>query len=196
MGLTTTDASGDVKTTDAGFGGFTFFPEAPGVVFVTDVSWEDYPDVKAALAQAQLPRAERDPALPRLSMPATELFSAIACIEGALEASGLRSVTRAIIAVGDCQPAAAALNRASSGVPQMRRLVQAARLTSQQWLGVQVPREANTDADRLSHPSMVAEVIAAATLAGYRVVRSPVPAACWVHLRAAIAASSPDDDDF
>ena len=129
-------------------------------------------------------------------MPAAELFTTYACAEAALAAGGLLSTTRAVVAIGDCQPAAAALNRASSGVPQLRALLRAARRSLQQWLGVQVPRELNLDADHLSHPSSVAEVVVAAEAAGLRVVMAPVPAHCWERLREAIAASTPGDDDF
>eukprot|EP00965_Chrysotila_dentata_P007489 243110-Pleurochrysis_carterae.AAC.1 len=73
---------------------------------------------------------------------------------------------RAIIAVGDCEPAAAAANAATSGVPQMRALVKEMRGLAAQWLAVAVPREANGDADRLSHPAQAAAVRAEARAAG------------------------------
>eukprot|EP00965_Chrysotila_dentata_P077203 2548956-Pleurochrysis_carterae.AAC.1 len=59
---------------------------------------------------------DADPA-PRLSMPAAELFGMWAVAEAAARAEGTRP--RAIIAVGDCDPAASAVNAAASRTPQM-----------------------------------------------------------------------------
>ena len=42
------DASGDVAGGDAGFGGVTYLPDAPGIAFVTSVPWP--PDLAEALA--------------------------------------------------------------------------------------------------------------------------------------------------
>eukprot|EP00965_Chrysotila_dentata_P084945 2803957-Pleurochrysis_carterae.AAC.1 len=46
----------------------------------------------------------------------------------------------AVIAVGDCNPAAAALNAASSGAAAIRALLGHARDLKRQWLVVSVPR--------------------------------------------------------
>ena len=128
-------------------------------------------------------------------MPAAELFTSWAVAEAALEAGAPRSETSAIIAIGDCQPAAGALNRASSPVGTLRCLLQHMRQRVQQWLGVQVPREINLDADELSHPSRLQAVLDSipSTLA---CVVAPVPSHCWAALRTAIAASDPSDADF
>ena len=68
----------------------------------------------------------------------------------------------------------------------------------QQWLGVQVPRELNTVADLLSHPSRFHEACAAVAGSGVTPVSAPLPPAlpAWAALRAAIAASLPSDSDF
>eukprot|EP00965_Chrysotila_dentata_P106148 3506078-Pleurochrysis_carterae.AAC.1 len=83
-------------------------------------------------------------------MPAAELFGIEAVARAAASAAG--TAVAAVISVGDCQPAAAAVNAATSGTAQMRALLQSARALTKQWLAVAVPREANGDADRLSHP--------------------------------------------
>jgi hypothetical protein len=66
------DASGDVASGDAGFGGFAFHPAAPGTAFIADAPWP--PDIAEALAESA-----REPHLrlggPRFSMPAAELFA-------------------------------------------------------------------------------------------------------------------------
>eukprot|EP00965_Chrysotila_dentata_P055069 1827206-Pleurochrysis_carterae.AAC.1 len=86
---------------------------------------------------------------------------------------------QAVVAVGDCDPAVAALNAASSGSAAMREVLRAARGLTAQWLAVSVPREANTDADRLSHPSLLEAVAAEAREAGLTVRRARIPEACW-----------------
>eukprot|EP00965_Chrysotila_dentata_P032314 1077149-Pleurochrysis_carterae.AAC.1 len=55
-----------------------------------------------------------------------------------------------------------------------------------QWLAVSVPREANVDADRLSHPHLFGEVDADAAAAGWVPRRARVPAHCWRALRDAM----------
>ena len=131
-------------------------------------------------------------------MPAAELFTQWACLEAALDVSGLRDHTQAAIAVGDCQPAAAALNRASSGAAVMRDTLAAARGCVQQWLGVQVPRTLNTLADLLSHPSRLHEALAAIAELGLTPVLAALPPRhrCWAALRASLAAADPSDDDY
>ena len=190
------DASGDVAGGDAGFGGVTYLPDAPGIAFVTSVPWP--PDLAEALAQSALQPHLRSGA-PRLSMPAAELFTSWACLEAALGVSGYRDRIRAAIAVGDCQPAAAALNRASSPISLMREILHAARASLTQWLGVQVPRELNTLADVLSHPSRLPEALATIAAQGDTTpVLAPLPPdhPVWATIRAAIAVSDPADADF
>jgi hypothetical protein len=103
-----------------------------------------------------------------------------------------------VIAVGDCEPATRALDalRGSSTSPHMRSLVQRAELAPWRWLSVHVPREANVDADRLSHPQMAAAVldeVAAAHLTPTRLggAEGEVAEADWEATRRAIAAGVP-----
>ena len=100
----------------------------------------------------------------------------------------------AVIAVGDCDPAARALDAASSGTPQMDALLVSARQRVKQWLGVAIPREWNLDADRLSHPAQLDAVLADARAAGLlpRVVLAPDE--CWRTLRAAMRLDPRHDD--
>eukprot|EP00965_Chrysotila_dentata_P123505 4082530-Pleurochrysis_carterae.AAC.1 len=74
-------------------------------------------------------------------MPAAELFGAWAVAE-AVSATRVERPA-AVIAVGDCDPAASALNAASSGAAAMRELLRCARRLTSQWLAVSIPREAN-----------------------------------------------------
>ena len=107
--------------------------------------------------------------------------------EAVQEFTGKRYQT--VVAVGDCRPAAIALTSARSRSSVMRPILAEWRQTGQQLLGVWVPRELNTDADRLSHPSLRAEVEKDAVKAGFRVVWLEVPVRCWqTALRAAGAA--------
>eukprot|EP00965_Chrysotila_dentata_P203710 6181899-Pleurochrysis_carterae.AAC.1 len=117
-------------------------------------------------------------------MPAAELFGAWAVAEAvSLASQGGKPV--AIIAVGDCDPAAAALNAASSGAASMRELLRDARSLASQWLAVSVAREANVDADRLSHPHLLDTVRAEVEAKGWRVARAHIPPSCWEALRRA-----------
>ena len=101
----------------------------------------------------------------------------------------------AVIAVGDCAPAAAALNRASSPRALMRAVLRGARELSTQWLGVQVPRELNQRADALSHPSGAAAVRAELEAAGWRVEIAAIPEPCWGRLAEALERAPADDAD-
>eukprot|EP00965_Chrysotila_dentata_P075835 2505245-Pleurochrysis_carterae.AAC.1 len=65
-------------------------------------------------------------------MPAAEAFGIWAVAEAMHEATGERP--RAVIAIGDCDPAAAAFNAASSGAAQIRELLAHARQLTHQWL--------------------------------------------------------------
>ena len=188
----TSDASGDIDKGDAGTGGFAFHADQPNVIYITSELWPTY------VADA-LQESAREPHLrtgrPRCSMPAAELFTSWAVAEAAFAAGAPRDATSAVVAVGDCQPAAGALNRASSPVALIRGILANARAHIQQWLGVQVPRELNLDADILSHPSRVQEVIDSIP-AQFVVVMAPVPTHCWQALEAEIASSDPSDPDF
>eukprot|EP00965_Chrysotila_dentata_P088395 2919505-Pleurochrysis_carterae.AAC.5 len=106
-------------------------------------------------------------ALPTLSMPAAELFGTWAVAEAVSVAQGHRP--QAVVAVGDCDPAAAAINAASSGRAQMRE-------------------DANADADRLSYPHLLPKVVADAEAAGLCTRRARCTPACWTALAAAMDA--------
>ena len=139
------------------------------------------------MAFAAEPRAERLSAQggSACSMPLAELFVPWALAAAVTDTA--RVAVRAVISVVDCAPAAAVLSAATSRGAQMRSLVCAARRDFHQWLAAAVPRELNTDADILSHPSRWAEVSAAAASTGLTVVRVRTPERCWQALRAAIA---------
>jgi hypothetical protein len=66
------------------------------------------------------------------------------------------------------------------------------RKLSMQWLGVAVRRDFNLDADRLSHPSMLAEVVRDVILAGLSPVILGVPDEAWAELRVAMCLSKMD----
>eukprot|EP00965_Chrysotila_dentata_P173933 5741536-Pleurochrysis_carterae.AAC.1 len=65
-------------------------------------------------------------------MPAAELFGAWAVAAAAAHAEGRGP--RAVIAVGDCDPAVQALNAATSRTQQMRALLAGARALTPHWL--------------------------------------------------------------
>ena len=195
----TTDASGV-----DGVGGYAFSAAAPGCVWITSEPWPA--DVLAALQAAGTKRKHRaardDSTLPLpsgtgaregegeqahhlLSMPAAELFGAWAVPRAAMMAGARKGP---IFAIGDCDAAVGALNAANSGVPQMRVLTRAARRLCSEWLGVSVGREANLDADRLSHPHEAEAVAAEAERAGLRVIQAPIDELAWATLRQAIGA--------
>jgi hypothetical protein len=172
----TTDASGN-----DGVGGYVFVAGQPGTVVIVSELWPA--DVQAAKDEDSRPIAERS-GKPMFTMPAAELFGALAVPRAAAAALGLKPT--AVYAVGDCMPAIGAINKASSGCVQMLEIVKGSREWCSQWLAVHVPREANVDADRLSHPSMALEVEADARLAGLTVVRAPFLSSDWEALRATI----------
>ena len=122
-------------------------------------------------------------------MPAAELFAAVAVPWVVSEAAAF--AVAAVCAIGDCSPAAAALNRGSSPKPPLRVLLLAGRRLTERWLGVDVPRDFNVDPDRLSHPSQLQSVIADVEAAGYvaRVVSIHERHAVWETLRDAIRVS-------
>ena len=117
-------------------------------------------------------------------MPMAELFGQWA-VAAAVAESGGWAERRAGFVFTDCAPAAAVMNAATSGNAAMRSLVMDARSVTQQWLAVAVPREANSDADRLSHPAQLGEVEASAREAGFRVKHATISPDHWARLRAA-----------
>eukprot|EP00965_Chrysotila_dentata_P103957 3432697-Pleurochrysis_carterae.AAC.1 len=65
-------------------------------------------------------------------MPAAELFGSWAVAEAAAGAAG--RAPRAVVVVGDCDPAAGAINAATSRTRQMCALLGAARALTRHWL--------------------------------------------------------------
>jgi hypothetical protein len=175
----TTDASGN-----DGVGGYVFVAGWPDTIVIVSELWPV--DVQSAKDEDGLPIAERT-GRPTFSMPAAELFGALAVPRAAAAALGVQPT--AVYAIGNCQPAIGVINRASSGCSQMHAIVTGSRSWCAQWLAVHVPREANVDADRLSHPHLAAAVEADARRAGLTVVRAAFLAADWEALRAAIRQS-------
>ena len=191
-----TDASGE----DGG-GGYAFLADAPHEVFVMSAEWPD--DVRAALAasasveEAELRRERPASAADSLPMPAAELGVQLMVASLAAAAASRRGLrVRRVVAVGDCQPAARALDAlySTGGSVHMRTLVAAAAVADWQWLAVQVPREANTDADRLSHPEMAVAVMAEAAAAGLDVTELKPEDDDWADLRRAVTAASASAD--
>ena len=172
-----TDASGK-----DGVGGYAFDAAEPGHVVLVAEMWGD--EFQSALDRA----AAGGSADPGLSMPAAEAFGQWAVAAAAAEALG--RIPTAVTAVGDCAPAAGAINAASSGNAQMRRVVQGGRELCEQWLAVAIPREWNLDADRLSHPRNLPDLRAEAEAAGLRVTVAGIPQGCWRALREAVAAGA------
>ena len=172
--LVISDASGH-----DGCGGWAHLGTADRAPVVVSDYWPAW--AREALRQFKLPAAERAPGAPLLSMPAAELFTTWAVAEAAASAKPFT----AVIAVGDCDPAADALDAASSATPQMGALLSHARERAKQWLGVSVPREWNLDADRLSHPSLADAVLEDARNAGLSPTRAHIPDRCWRALRRA-----------
>ena len=159
-----TDASR--AAVDDGWGGWGTHADVDGVIFAMTAGWATYPRIRQALHRAAERLRVRSGG-PTFSMPAAEL-AAMWLLAGAVAAWG--APIKAVIAVGDCQPAAAALNKAKGKSAVMRASLSHMLKITEQWLGVWIPREINTDADRCSHPTMAAEVEAAVAAAGARLV--------------------------
>eukprot|EP00966_Prymnesium_polylepis_P059946 1390448-Prymnesium_polylepis.1 len=71
----------------------------------------------------------------------------------------------------------------------MRALVAEARGAAWHWLGVHVPREANVDADRLSHPVNLPAALADARRADLMAEHLVASDVDWTALRTAIGTS-------
>ena len=128
--ISTVDASGEITaasleddTYDAGVGGYAFRQDRPARVVVVSHRWPR--DIAAALEMGARRSKDRVPGAPTLSMAAAELFCSIALAAALVSIDG--DHPSAIIAVGDCAPAAGALNAATSPVPQMALLSAHAR---------------------------------------------------------------------
>jgi hypothetical protein len=183
-----TDASR--ASSDDGVGGHGTHADLPHVCFIFSEPWPA--DVKIALDILALPRADRPNLQGRatLSMPCAETFGCWALPVAV--SSVCRLPVLSVTAIGDCDPAAAAINKASSSVPQLRAVLLHMRKLTTAWLGVSVPRDFNFDADRLSHPSQLPAILAELRAARQEVVVVRVPDWVWDALRAAMLLS-PDD---
>tara|TARA_B110001450_G_scaffold199354_1_gene188141 strand:- start:41 stop:424 length:384 start_codon:yes stop_codon:yes gene_type:complete len=124
-------------------------------------------------------------------MPAAELFGMMA-LPRAMASAGVRVAH--VFSVGDCEPAMYTMQGGRSKHPVMRALLQSSLGLTPEWLAVAVPREQNTDADRLSHPSQLASVLEAAerALGAQHVHLVSASDALWEALRGAIAAGQVD----
>ena len=183
-----TDASGD-----DGFGGYAFHSSVPHTAFVMCEEWPSsaVTALRAASseAEAELRRRSDASALPHLSMPAAELFA-----QALLPLLVARVAQSDVVyALGDCGPAVGVVDALYSRNPQMRATV---LLTSAQpctWVGVKVPREANRDADRLSHPALLDAVLADIP-SSWTVQRVRPTKADWDALDAIILTTAPGTD--
>ena len=180
-----TDASGDAASDDAGVGGYSFLAGQPNTIYVVSELWPL--DIRAALASAARTRAER--ALdtqrpPMLAVPTSEAFGMMAIPAAVVQLLGRGAIQR-VIAIGDCAPASKAYEAASSRSAQIRAMLRAADAVADAWLPVDVPRELNTDPDRLSHPASLTAVVADAEALGLSVVQARIPDSVWATLRAA-----------
>ena len=176
-----TDASGE-----DGFGGYAFGADSPNTIYILSAEWP--PFAKRALAassceaQARLREEGRASALPHLSMPAAELFASVV-LPRAFARVAHHSRT---FAVGDCGPAVDTIDAMHSGNAQMRCILGAVQSMAGSWVSVKVPREANLDADRLSHPAQLGAVVADALRAALTVVLLAPDDSDWALLREAV----------
>ena len=160
-----TDASGD-----DGFGGYAFCADSPSIVYVMSEWWPAFAltalKASACEAQAKLREEGRASALPYLSMPAAELFASVVLPRAVARVAHVS----ATFAVGDCGPSVGVISAMHSGNEQMRAILEVALDMGLPLVSVKVPREANLDADRLSHPDQLGEVLEDATGAGFHVI--------------------------
>jgi hypothetical protein len=177
---------------DDGVGGFGWLPRSPEHVFLVSERWP--PRIRQALLNGARTRADKaaEPRADNFHMPGAELFGnwaipyAIRHGEGVERAEGKQpapyrgsSGFSHLASVGDCDPAALGMRKGRSSRPQLNQLHLAIRALTESVLAVTVPRDFNFDADRLSHPSQLEQVVRDAQLAGYTPVVLPIPQACW-----------------
>ena len=183
-----TDASGGDG--DDGFGGYAFVAGLPTTVFVMSELWPDWARLALAASadpvEAERRRRDATRAAPMLGVPAAELFTAVVLPRAVARVTAVRLV----YSVVDCEPASHALVSQYSPNPQMRVLTDAARGCGLGWLAAQVMRDANQDADRLSHPPLLPAVCLEAESAGLRVVMVTPDETDWDLLRDAISIST------
>jgi hypothetical protein len=176
--------SGDAASDDAGVGGYGFFADQPDIIYIVSEFWPQ--PIREALASAARTRAVRatdSTRPPMLAVPTAESFG-MAAVPRAIAALLIRGAVARVIAIGDCKPASLAFEKGSSKSAQIRSMLRAAMDLTPTWLPVDVPREYNTDPDRLSHPESVASVAEDARRLGLRVVRARIPQDMWDLLQA------------
>ena len=121
------------------------------------------------------------------SVPAAELFIQLAMAK----LNTLNRSPRAVFAISDCQPVVDTINSAYSGNSFLRPLMGALSPPAPKWVSVHVPRERNTDADRLSHPVIAPTVADEAAAAGMRVTFvTQAPDELWATLRTSVQLGS------
>lgn len=160
--VATHDASGN-----DGVGGYLLSAAAPGHVWLLSHRWPE--KILAALAVGALPRAERPDDALMLSTPVAEAAGGWLLCAAASRHSPAPPPCDGVISIGDCQPAVFVTRRGSAAHPAMRAVAVEQRRVCLQWLGVHVPRELNLDADRLSHPDQLQDIVAEAEEAGFTV---------------------------
>ena len=184
-----TDASGE-----DGIGGYAFHSSAPLTAYVFAEEWPAFAlrALQAASSQAEASlRDQSSPhAQPHLSMPAAELFAQ--ALLPIMVSRLIRCDT--VYAVGDCGPAVGVIDSLHSRNPQMRAVLHMPASLHCSWVGVKVPREANRDPDRLSHPHLLDTVCEDASDAGLQTVRVRPLSSDWEALRHVIAVTAPSPD--
>lgn len=174
-------------------GGYAFLAGRADEVFLLSAPWPG--SVRAALeaaadqGEAELRRAGSSSARPYLAMPAAELFGQL-CLPTAISRLAACSC---VYAAGDCEPSGSVVAALHSGNAQMRVLVNEAASRPWSWVSAHVPREANRDADRLSHPAELAAVRADAEAARLRVTEVHLLNSDWAILDRAIVATAPSE---
>jgi hypothetical protein len=177
-------SSTDVSGVD-GVGGFAFSAALPGIATLVSEKWP--PDIQEALDEAARPRSERTQGAPTLSLPAAELFGMWAVPLAVVTYHENPGLAEEVTAIGDCDPAVFALERSASPTAVMNGIIKETLHLSEAWLPVSVPREWNQDADRLSHPGRLLDVLASLPLAmRQRAVLAPIPRHAWDVLRTLI----------
>ena len=138
---------------------------------------------RANTDKARVERAARDnPTTPLVSMPVAELWAAWMVPLAVLTTRPSGTPEQPIIAICDCQPAVHALNKCTSGEPNMASSLSAARSLTQQWLAVHVNREDNKDADALSHPGSIEHKLLDMLAPGMRARRARPTREAWDQL--------------
>ena len=183
------DASGD-----DGAGGFAWMAGAPDIAVVVSEPWPE--DIRAALAasaderEAQLRRSAPDQAQPFLPTAAAELFTQLLV---ARVASRVLGQPARVYGVCDCSAAVRAIDEMHGRSPHMAAVAGRVAASGWTWVGVDVPREFNFDADRLSHPHLVGTVMQEAADAGVRSVHLRAEDSDWALLREAVAEAGVGD---